>query len=799
MLNLFAIRRGSDSNISVHRKIDREIQDHNDLFQNWQEILESFEKRYCSSESFNIHYTVAHHNPPDQRKEKSWQYQDIIPIDIDDKQNPPREEDIPAYIALISQLINVPKEDFITVWSGRGLHILIQVPPMDKETFNSLRMAYSKFTDLLVEQLKEAGLPGKCDAIWDMARTLRMPGTLNVKPVCNVPTEQSDIKNCRIVYGDLKLSSFNLSDYAPIPAKLTQPPKNFPPIQDEYVVEQCAFLRAELANGGATSLEPRWVAALGLVSFFSDKDTYVHDVSKGHPEYTYEATEQKSMERLDSGPRGCASINYVECEGCEHRFKGGSPVHFKRPPQVLQVKGKGKDIANLTHPEAVEIAKDSLDGFSIVKEDKNGNKKVTRLHNQLREYFEQVHPYIQLGDVERTMIFKENHYQKINEQWIKQFANQHFRPYIEQNKDRTEFFANITTHNVTDMSFFDELPEGLINLKNGIYNVKTSELLPHSPKYAFQYILPYNYDPLAKCPTFDALLNNMFGENEDAKQTLKEYLGYCVLGGKYEHQKALILYGPGGNGKSTITKLFRALLGGKNCSAIRLKNMGKQFVAAGLEGKLANISEDEKENCFRYEDDFKSLTGDSPIRTGHKFEGEFDLVNKAKMIITFNNLPDLNDLSEGMRRRLLVMHCNMDMKANPEKKIPNIDAKLLAELPGILNSALQALANLQERGDFMELEESAALIQEMKTRSNEIVEWCEDQVLVTGNVLDKVTSNELYDAFRRDTGSMAYACHSFMRKFNDWAESRGVGASRRIREKDNVVRGVCGIRLPLRR
>lgn len=783
MLNLFSLRLGNGETCSTAIKIDREIKNHKDLFDNWQEIIAAIIKRYSKDDLFNLHCTTAHHVNGGRSKE-TWHYQDIVPIDLD----PINYDDIFTYIELISQRINVPKEDFVTVWSGHGLHIYIQVPPMDKTTFDGLRGAYANFVARLVSEITEAGLSGKCDSIWDMGRLLRLPGTRHVRPITNVITDESEVTECMVVYGSLKPTSFDLRDYLSVPKR-----QEYPDIQDEYVAEECAFIRAELANGGGGSPEPRWTKALGVVSFFKDSPKYIHAVSKGHVDYVFEDTDKKAQQRLDHGPRSCNAIREPECNGCIHQESGKSPVHLRRPPMT---KTASKD--TLTQIPDTQISLVEA-GFSLVIDEGKGKQKIIRYPNKLREYFEQVHPYIRLGDVERTMIYKDNFYQKVDNDWIKMFANHHYKPVVEKRTDRIEFLDNITTHNVKNMSFFMEAQEGLINLKNGVLNVRTGELLPHSPKYPFQYVLPYNYDPLAKCHVFDQLLENILGGRPEAIQTVKEYLGYCVLGGRYKYQNSLVLYGPGGNGKSTIAKIFLALLDERNCSAIKLQDFARPFVMSGLEGKLANIAEDESDNCFKYSDIFKALTGDSSSMACKKFENEYLFKNRAKLIMVMNNLPELHDLSEGMNRRPIILQCNLDLKSNPHKNILDIDEKLQLELPGILNVALEALNVLEKRRGFLTLAESEEVMLEMKSTSSEIVAWCEEHVSVTQNQVDRITNKDLFNAYVRETGSLRVNQHDFMKKFNQWARSKKLGPSKVIRETcdgDQLIhRGMIGIKI----
>ena len=72
----------------------------------------------------------------------------------------------------------------------------------------------------------------------------------------------------------------------------------------------------------ATLAEPRWFDALSVAKFCSDRDTAIHALSKGHPDYAFDTTERKVTGI--GGPHSCAEFevnNPGGCEGCLHKDK----------------------------------------------------------------------------------------------------------------------------------------------------------------------------------------------------------------------------------------------------------------------------------------------------------------------------------------------------------------------------------------------------------------------------------------------------------------------------------------------
>lgn len=78
----------------------------------------------------------------------------------------------------------------------------------------------------------------------------------------------------------------------------------------------------------------------------------------------------------------------------------------------------------------------------------------------------------------------------------------------------------------------------------------------------------------------------------------------------------MILYGEGGNGKSTLLSLITNLLGAANVSNVSLEDLSndKSFTLGLLEGKLANIGGELGKNGMVDMKNLKLLTGEDKVR-----------------------------------------------------------------------------------------------------------------------------------------------------------------------------------------
>jgi len=251
------------------------------------------------------------------------------------------------------------------------------------------------------------------------------------------------------------------------------------------------------------------------------------------------------------------------------------------------------------------------------------------------------------------------------------------------------------TYSVFDTSSVD--PE-LINVKNGILNIMTGELFPHTPELYFTVQLPIKYDPSASCPMIKKFLGEVVAP-EDV--SLMEEIVAWSLWRPYDIHKAIMLWGRGRNGKGAFLRLLEAFLGIDNVSHVSLpKLVGDRFAAIDLVGKAANIFGDLPAKDLSETETFKNATGQDTIRVENKFTKSFDYLNKAKMIFSANQLPKSPDDTDAFYDRWTIVKFPYRF-GTPERPFNmNLDAELSTqeELSGLLNLALEALKRMKSNG-----------------------------------------------------------------------------------------------------
>lgn len=286
----------------------------------------------------------------------------------------------------------------------------------------------------------------------------------------------------------------------------------------------------------------------------------------------------------------------------------------------------------------------------------------------------------------------------------------------------TEHRKNECVGHIRDKNYVDRdtiNPDvNLINLENGVYNIETRELLPHSPKYRFLNKIPIKYDPSAKCPLFKKFLQEVCMKQkkrrEDIENTIQEYMGYTLYR-SYRFKRYLVLDGGGDNGKTVLLATVEQLVGKKNNASVSLQDLNNRpFALSKLYGKLADISDDLPNRPLKYTGVIKQITGNSPLWADIKNHKDgIRFTNTAKPWFTCNQLPESYDWSDAFFSRMLqITFLNKFVKPPDYNKINDetvfkadtdlVDGKckLFGELPGILNFALDGLHRLLKNKRF---------------------------------------------------------------------------------------------------
>lgn len=701
MIQILGLRpkaNGEIEDYSFFRKYKLEADNLNTLFEN----LDDFLVKIPEPERWNLFLTVA----DCKGGKRQFESQDVIVFDIDKGVD---VEAYPRYLAALCSALGVPSHAVVVISSGNGLHFYIRLhtPIVDKNYFSENRVHYKAICALLNRTLAEAGLPGELDAsVFDPRRIMRLPGTINRK-------EGKPERPCRLLQGKLTPVAFDIllasgiptvkKDEAVSPALM----KRFKKVDNGAILTGCEFLKHAQENANSIS-EPEWYAALSITTRMENGREVSHMLSKGHRGYRFEETERKIEQALKaSPPRKCTSIDslWSKCSTCPNFQKVESPISLR---------------------SADSIGTEDSGFHDVSVNPTNGAVKLKPNFEDLRRFFDRKHIYRTHDKM--IWIYTGTHFKEMTNEEVMNFAQTHFDPYA-TGAMRREFLELVQVTNLVDRDSWNGDTFGKINLRNGVLDIQSGELSPHSPDYGFKYVLPYDYDPTATAPRFEQFLDEVTMGRGPLKDTLLEYGGYALSGASCKFQKALVLDGEGRNGKSTFIDTLKAVAGNLSYSTLSWRELENMERRSALDGVLFNITE-ETPGRIMDTTTFKNLVSGGSLMMRKLYKNGYSIQNKAKLIFSCNELPASTDSSRGFYRRLLIVP--FDFKIDQRTVDLSIQDKLMLELPGILNLMLEGYKRLLRQNHFTKNDDLVEDEQmaEYREATDPVLAWFKERVVL---------------------------------------------------------------------
>jgi|Deesub1362A_J573_1020465.scaffolds.fasta_scaffold01902_8 putative DNA primase/helicase len=631
------------------------------------------------------------------------------------------------------------------VYSGRGFQPIIKLnQEITKEEIEELNKA-------LVQFLRNHGF--KVDNAWDCARVLRLPGFYNVKDDRKLLAELIEL-NDNVIDVEVvrklkeKLEEKEKEKKKPKPETETNIFVNDLGIHlnairridkklDELleVIEHPEYPSPSEADMACASRLYYWrfnesqiVEILRTHRYREklDRDDYIEltlskiegdkfnpvenpklflklskiteDLNKDTMSRVGEEYSQKGDRRLEKHKNFDENVNHVRDVRVFPNFKSSRFLY-----SVIKVKENldnpdTPDTNTYSQPDSLsfcEQKEETLDMEVDLKDlffDENGKFIAKRLADEIMSQVQ----FVTLVDTEEVWYYSDGIFKPGGEAIIKALCQEYLGEKANTHRVN-EVIGHIQRSTYIERSEFDK-NINLIAVENGVLNLETGELVPHSPDYFPTVKIPVVYDPEADCPKVKKFLSEVL--HPDDIPVIEEFFGFC-LWRKYFIHKAFMLVGEGSNGKTTLIKLLENFLGKQNVSSVSIQDLGEnRFAAAELYGKLANLFADIPDRALRNTGIFKMLTGGDTLTVERKFKNPFKFENYAKQIYSCNKLPETYDETDAFFRRWIII--NFPNKFEGDKADKTLIEKLTTpeELSGLLNLALEGLNRLLEKGEF---------------------------------------------------------------------------------------------------
>jgi P4 family phage/plasmid primase-like protien len=315
----------------------------------------------------------------------------------------------------------------------------------------------------------------------------------------------------------------------------------------------------------------------------------------------------------------------------------------------------------------------------------------------------------------------------------------------------TDFIHYAKGEAIVDNTKVREDQVNFLTLQNGLYSLKEERLIPHTPSIFTTNLLPYNYDPNARCPRFIQYLNEVFMGNTDMIDFIQEAVGYGFH--KSIPMPAIFfLTGNGSNGKSVFINTITNLYGEENTCSISFNALSNEYYLLNLFGKMINISSETPQRRQINTDMIKAVvagdwvTGRIPYKPPTKFRPY------AKHYLAMNEVPEIEDSSHGMWRRIYPVEFPRTFtKQDMDVELPD---KLMMELSGIFNWAIEGYKRLRSNKFRLKEVESMELSkQKYKNDSNNVLMFASECLKISNKNDDKVKFSYAYELYQNFCGT----------------------------------------------
>lgn len=683
------------------------------LFENLDAIIELIPV----GERYDIHYTCANCHEPTEDKTvplRLFSYQEMIPIDLDHIDLTRKDE----YIKIVGKALRIDLDKTLISCSGHGIHMVIALTQRIETgaELHKLQRYYTALAKQISLEFFNNGLCGEMDSVrLAESATLRLPKTQNRK-IIDAPVD-TYIINQTIEPQALYLES--LIDIVEDEKTV----KNLKNTDTKAVLGGCDFLKYCYDNPNSIK-EYEWYAMTGILSYIPEVGINLcHTYSEKHKDYSFEETQTKAEQALGFGkPRTCASIHQIfpSCVSCPYYTKVKTPLSIK-----------GEDFIQTEHQ-----------GFHDIIITKSGEKPVPN-YGDLLKFFSREHTYVVNKTTRQVSIFNGKFWKAYEDMEIDSFATKHFNP-TAVNTKRAEFKGLLFSTNQVDNKFFGKDNAGHVNFNNGVLRLLDRQLLAHSPDFGFSYVLPYAYNPHAKCPEFDKMMDNVTLNDKETQNLLLEYVGYSISGLRASFgAKALILTGRGSNGKSTFLNIIKMMIGDDCFSTVSLEDMNDANNRNSMVNKLFNICEEVEENELkRGTAIFKSIVTGANMMVKKLYSDTVSMRIDTKLILSCNELPSSKENTYAIYRRMLIVpfKAKFDKSSGIDK---GIEDRVQNEMSGVYNRVLDAYdIFIKNNGNFSTSAASEKALAEYKY-NNSVYNQFSDHCLAKGTLEDYLTVDEL--------------------------------------------------------
>jgi putative DNA primase/helicase len=280
----------------------------------------------------------------------------------------------------------------------------------------------------------------------------------------------------------------------------------------------------------------------------------------------------------------------------------------------------------------------------------------------------------------------------------------------------------------------------LLNVKNGVVDLRTKELLPHSSGYRFTKVTPIDYMPNANHPDWIKALGAI---PESAHQWVQAFFGQACSARTANDDYIAVFSGGGRNGKSTIVQVARVVLGdyatAVSDKVLTARTNDHSTDLTDLRGKRLAILEEFPDSVPLNGKRLKEISGTAVITARRMRENNESWKPTHTFIITTNHEIRLAAGDDGTWRRLVPIRFPYRYVQSPSKDFDKpLEANLRERLLDGREGQHRAVLAWMVEGAFQWYQNGCRMPAIPKTSIDSLEEWRIGQDVIGAYIAERI-------------------------------------------------------------
>ncbi|GBH33366.1 hypothetical protein NZNM25_01570 [Nitrosopumilus zosterae] len=417
-----------------------------------------------------------------------------------------------------------------------------------------------------------------------------------------------------------------------------------------------------------------------------------------------------------------------------------------------------------------------------------GEEKIDQVVKLLRKFYN----FVTLRKTEEILLYNGKIYDNIQAETVIKEKTEKLIPNCTTH-NRHEVINKIKAQTFVDLEKFDADPN-LITVENGILNLQTLKLEPHTPNHLSRVLLPVEFHKPKSTNIEKNLKNTLFWKYLKSSFTVKrrfriedfetvlEITASPIIK-RHIDEKAFMFLGNGENGKSVLLFYIKSYLGENNVSSISLHDIAEnKFMRANLAGMSANIFPDLEENELRNAGKIKAIISNEGIEVEKKYQQGFTLYPFAKLMFSCNRFPKVFDQSQGFFRRWIIVKWERDFENDPERieYLKESLAENQEEKNKVFSNLVLIAHKLNKVGKFTHTKNWKTIQREWSENADPIDEFNSSYILDSESHKTKKETYHFYKEIMLEKGQTPKGMGQFSKAFSEWHDEDRIEIDGRV-------------------